>query len=160
MRKKISWTLGLLVAFGLLANILLGNSTKYPAGKDTIETFGDGTYQISSGSTDSLFNEKYGSCIIQKVEKFREVNQKVYLLGSTTQEHVAGEAKVECGYKIYSLIELEDNTMTLCVIPNYAFCPEIYIYRFDEMLDNCDVQFVSALSEFSDEDYSVFLEFE
>lgn len=160
MRKKISWALGLLVTFCLLSNIFLGNSTKYPVGKDTIESFGDGTYQISSGSTDSLFNEKYGSCIIQKVEKFREVNQKVYLLGSTTQEHVVGEAKVECGYKIYSLIELEDNTMTLCVIPNNAFCPEIYIYRFDEMLDNCDVQFVSVLSEFSDEDYSVFLELE
>lgn len=160
MKKKIFWVLCFLIMCCLLVNIFLGDNIKYPAGMDTIASFGDGTYQISSGSTDSLFNEEYGSCIIQKVEKFCEANQKIYLIGSTTQEYVVDESKAECSYKIYSIIELADNTMTLCVIPYNTFGPDIFIYRLDEMLENCDVQLVSAFSEFSDEDYSVFHELE
>lgn len=139
---------------------LHGNNIKYPAGKDIIESFGDGTYQISSGNNKSLFNVEYSSCIIQQVEQFYETHKKVYVIGSTTQEYIVDESKVERRYKIYAVIELQDNTMTLCTIPTNSLYPDIFIYRLYEMIDNCNITLISDLSALPDEDLKVFQEME
>ena len=158
--RRMLWILCFLIVIVLFGNCLPGNNIKYPAGKDTIESFGDGTYQISSGSNESLFNEEYGSCIMQQVSEFYETEKKVYIIGITTQEFFVDEAKVERSYKMYAVLELQNNTMTLCPIPADQSYPEVYIYRLNEMIDNCDIALVSDLSAFSDEDFLTFQEIE
>ena len=156
MKKVIFWSICLLVIIGFAVICVLENEVKYPTGKDTIKSFGNGTYQISSGSNESLFNEEYGSCIIEQVEKFRETGNKVYVVGTTIHEYIADGVKVERGYRIYSVIELEKNTMVLCVTKNNPSQPDLFIYRLDDMIDNGDISLIKNLSDFSNEDLKVF----
>lgn len=160
MKRRILWIICLLIVIVSLVNCFRGNNIKYPSGKDTIESFGDGTYQISSGSYESLFNEEYGSCIIQQVKKFYQTDKKVYIVGKTTQESFSDETKLERSYKMYAVIDLPTNNMMLCSIPDDLSYQEVYIYRLDEMVGNCDVALISDLSAFSDEDFQVFQEIE
>ncbi len=146
----------MLAILGFAVNGVFKNDVKYPEGKDTIKSFGDGTYQISSGSNESLFNEEYGSCIIQRVEKVHETDNKVYIVGTTIHECIVDGSKVERGYQIYSVVELENNTMMLCVAKNDPSQPDLFIYRLDDMIDNCDINLIMNLADFSNEDLRVF----
>ncbi len=53
----------------LLVNSCLGPHVKYPSGFDTVQSFGDGSYQILRGEQKSLYSEKYSSCIINNVNQ-------------------------------------------------------------------------------------------
>lgn len=157
MKKRIYWVLFLLIPLGLCTNLLCRNEIKYPVGIDTIASFGDGTYQISSGTNRSLFNEKYGSCMIQQVDQFYTANEKVYLVGRTVNRYLVDEQEITQDYEIYSVIQLDNNRMTLCVLPQHSLDSEIYIYRLDEMIDHNEVHLISDLSSFSEEDNAVFI---
>ena len=160
LKKRFFWILCFLTALIFCVNRFSGSSIKYPSGKDTIESFGDGTYQISSGNSNGLFNEKYGNCIIQNVDKFHITDEKIYVIGSTEQNAVVDGVEIKRSYIIYSVIELENNTMELFCVPNNPLHPNVFIVRLDEMIENCDVRLLSFLSDFSAKDLTVFHEME
>lgn len=148
----------LLLIFTILAKGMHKDIT-YPAGIDTIDSFGDGTYQLLSGEKESLYNFKYSSCIIPQVKSFRVVNEKVYLTGTALQSYTDGKSNNECVYELYAVIELHNNSLTLCAVSAVPSDPEIYIYRLEEMIENGDMQLLSDFSDFSNVDQSVFAEF-
>lgn len=160
MKRIILWTFCCLGVVFIFVSCLSGNRIKYPAGKDTVQSFGDGTYQISSGSCESLFNEEYHNCIIQKVNKIHQTGTNVYIIGTNTQKTIVDDAEVGQSYKMYAVIELQDNMLMLCAIPANPLYPDVFIVNLDEMLDNGDVVVISELSGFSHEDFSVFQEME
>lgn len=94
------------------------------------------------------------------IKKFYQTDKKVYIVGKTTQESFSDETKLERSYKMYAVIDLPTNNMMLCSIPDDLSYQEVYIYRLDEMVGNCDVALISDLSAFSDEDFQVFQEIE
>ncbi|MEH7305483.1 hypothetical protein [Neobacillus drentensis] len=78
--KKIS------IAF-LLINLFIisgcSNDYKYPPGKDTVEIYGDGTYQILSGDTYSLSNVETQENPEENVYKYKEEKPLVYVIGKS-----------------------------------------------------------------------------
>ncbi|SMQ81532.1 hypothetical protein SAMN05444673_4365 [Bacillus sp. OV166] len=59
------------------------NDYKYPPGKDTVEIYGDGTYQILSGETMTLANVETQEIPEENVYKYKEVKPMVYLIGES-----------------------------------------------------------------------------
>lgn len=155
MKKTICVLLILLIVYVVIANAMRPEIL-YPAGFDTIESFGDGTYQVLSGETDCLYNCKYDSSIISSVEHFRIKNGKVYVTGNSIQHHTYDEAVIKYTYELYAVIEMENNHLTLCVIPDSSSAPGIYIPWLEEMTKNGDIQLLSQLTDFSNEDRAAF----
>lgn len=150
--------LAFFLIFAMLSNEMHTEIT-YPAGIDTIESFGDGTYQLLSDETEGLYNFKYSSCIIQQVKNFRVVNERVYLTGTAIQSYSDSKNNNDYVYELYAVIELHNNRLTLCAVTDSHSAPGIYIYRLEEMIANGDMQLLSQLSDFSNVDQSVFAEF-
>lgn len=167
MKKTIFVILALLVVFLLLANDIRPKIL-YPAGRDTVESFGDGTYQILSGQTEeglrkeTLYNCKYDVVIIPRVQHFQITNGKVYVTGKSIEYYTYDGVDIGCTYERYAVIEMETNKLTLCMIPDSASSVDagldVYTRLMDEMVNNGDVQFLSQLTDFSQEDQSVFEE--
>ena len=154
MKKRMISIFVLTVIVCLISvSCLKGRQIKYPAGRDTKSLFGDGTYQIvsvsgSSGRRDVLSNEKYGTCVIEQVEKVFETKEKVYIIGTTP---------IRRHFTLYAVIELNNNVMTLCIIQDNPIQNDFYFTYMDEMIRNQDAYIISDLSDFTEEDYSVFM---
>lgn len=165
MKKAALVILVLLIVYLLLANAMRPK-VLYPAGRDTVESFGDGTYQIFSGHTadglriETLYNCKYDVVIIPQVEHFQIANGKVYVTGKSIAYYTYDGVDIECTYEHYAVIEIETNKLTLCICPDSASSVDagldIYTRLLDEMINNGDVQLMSQLTGFSKEDQSVF----
>lgn len=164
MKKALLFILALLIAYLLLANATQ-TEILYPAGKDTVESFGDGTYQIFTSQTteglrkETLYNCKYDVVIIPRVEHFQITNGKVYVIGKSTGYYTYDGVDIECSYEHYAVIETETNRLTLCLIPvnsSGEASIDVYIRLLDEMIQNDEVQLLDQLSDFSKEDQSVF----
>lgn len=136
----------------LLAYSFFGPQVKYPAGRDTVESFGDGSYQILRASSErkDLYSEKYSSCIINNVESVHERRGKAYIAGTDTIN--AGSAV----YRLYAVIDTSENTLQLCIIPPDSAAPDLRISRLDEMVTNGDAVVFTSLDDFSEEDRLVF----
>lgn len=138
VKKSIYWICIVLLFLTVWAISPRKNNIRYPAGRDTVESFGDGTYQILSGTCDVLSNEKYGNCIIERVYEFCESSDKVYVIGSPVHGYVDGyipnSADGECLDTIYAIIELQDNTMQLYLRTEDP-SKHISIYRLEEMVE-------------------------
>ena len=161
MKKTICVLLVLLVGYVVIANAMRPE-IKYPAGRDTKESFGDGTYQILTGRTaeglymEGLHNCEYHSWIIPQVENFRITNGRVYVAGNGSRSFSENEVLTEYTYEIYAVIELESNTLALCVIPDSSLAPDMYYGQLDEMIKNGDIRWLNQFADFSNEDRAVF----
>ena len=162
MKKAVFFFLVFVVVLFLVANAMQPE-IKYPAGKDTKESFGDGTYQIatihaSSGYYEILYNCEYRTRIIPYVEQFCLTKERAYIIGNCSRNVVDGENVIKYTYELYVAIELRTNQLTLCVIPNSSSAPDMDIAYLDEMIKNGDLRLVSQLTDFSEADQSVFEE--
>lgn len=76
-----------LIKISLLLIIIVGcEGTKYPVGKDTVQSFGTGMYQImkSSDQTLSMKNlddEAVLTLIEEKIYRYKLVDDKIYIYG-------------------------------------------------------------------------------
>lgn len=156
MKKRVFWIWIVLLLLVVCASYLRNSNIRYPAGKDTVQSFGDGTFQIISGTSEGLFNEKYGSCIIGQVQDVYEVGDKVYVIGSTVHGYVSDGEDVEWHDMIYAVIKLSDNTMQLFAMTEDTSKHDVYIYRLEEMLKNNDVQWISEFLDFDESDQIIF----
>ena len=162
MKKAVFFAVALVVALCLIANAMQPD-IKYPAGKDTEESFGDGTYQIIAGHTSTgyrkdLYNCKYKTSIIPYVEQFQVTKERAYIIGNGSWNVSDGENLIKYTYELYAAIEIGSNQLTLCVIPDSVSSPDMYIAHLDEMIKNGDLRLVSQLTDFSDADQSIFEE--
>lgn len=165
MKKAILVILVLLIVYVLLANAMR-SEILYPAGKDTVESFGDGIYQILSGQTaeglrkETLYNCKYDVVIIPQVERFQITNGKVYVIGKSNGHYIYDGNDIECTYKHYSVIEIETNRLTLCMVPENSSGLDagldVYSRLLDGMIQNGDAQMLGQLTDFPKEDQSFF----
>jgi hypothetical protein len=55
-----------------------GDSVKYPSGRDTVASFGDGTWQIHKCGNRVLYSEETGETLLQDVADWREDGDWVY----------------------------------------------------------------------------------
>lgn len=153
----------LVLVFFLIAVTSCGlrEKSKYPSGKDTIESYGDGTFQLVRIDPaigvfyKALSFEKYHSVVIAHVDNVKRVDGKVYFLGHEDSQYVTDQGIVDVRHTIYAVLELKSNTIQYCAVSDYPLAEAIYISRQDEMVQNEDMVFLDSLSDFSDEDENV-----
>ena len=165
MKKAIFVIFVVLIVYVLLVNAMR-SEILYPAGNDTVESFGDGTYQILSGQTaeglrkETLYSCKYDVVIIPRVERFQTKNGKVYVIGKSTGHYTYAGNNIECTYKHYAVIEIETNRLTLCMAPDDSSDVDagldVYSRLLNGMIQNGDAQMLGQLTDFSKEDQSFF----
>lgn len=105
--------------FVLLIIITILNSTSckpkqqilFPSGKDTVETFCDGTYQLlkTPDRTLTLYNCKYQSAIIDRVEQYKKTDYAVAISGTLKTSQIYAVMDV-VNNKLYCLISSSDDS--------------------------------------------------
>lgn len=143
MKTITKYAIFLMVIICLLYFRYEGSKVKYAPGKDTKESYGDGTFQLL-GNTKSnqtvLSNEEYRCILLDNVQAIKEKNGKLYVIGEYRQ----------CA--LYLVVKLKDNTMQFCTVPE----SEKHFYHLDEMLESGDAVFYASFDEFSKKDREVF----
>ncbi|HWL23499.1 MAG TPA: hypothetical protein VNR38_07090 [Ureibacillus sp.] len=91
--KKICFTF---LIFNLFIISGCSNDYKYQPGKDTVEIYGDGTYQILSGNTNTLANVETQENPEEIVFKYKDEKPLVFVIGEsgyTILNYQTGEIK-------------------------------------------------------------------
>ncbi len=163
MRKFSICMLIFICLLGICMSSCSGEHIKYPEGKDTVMSFGDGSFQILRSMDRKnlcFFSEKYQSCIIRDVEHTQELKGKAYITGSSEIVYVSDDASVEYSYsyQLYVVVNTTENTMQLCAISLDTSAPEIYISYLDEMIKSGKAVVYADLKDFSEEDRLIFEE--
>lgn len=162
MKKYIRIGIILIVTVFIAVSCVKAKRIKFPSGRDTKESYGDGTYQILSHQelpherTLSLRNEAYRSCLIQYVDAYQKEGSKVFITGSNTAPwdnlNDAGR------YLLYAVIDINNNTATLCVVPEGPLMGKYWFSSQEKMINDGVLHLISDISEFNEEDYAVFQE--
>lgn len=136
------------------------STKKYLSGKDTIESYGDGTHQLlRHGEKQSLYTFKYNTCIIEYVNAIQEYNGKVYAIGAYTDtiENI-NEESIEIIYRLYAVVDLQNNHVQFCASPNndYYILSTEPPFIHEDMIVNGDATVYESVTDFSAEDWAVF----
>lgn len=119
-RKMYILVLILVVVFAIgLLDEIRNQKMRHPIGRDTVKSFGDGTYQIQRLSIDKrneLVNLDESQTIINDVEKFRQAHQKVFVIGDGQYVVLTYEE---------GIIEIYDNLQDI---------PDNYKKQFEKLL--------------------------
>lgn len=152
MKKRQLLFFVILIGLVLSYWLYQGSRVRYPAGTDTGISFGDGTFQILTGSRDSLYQIPYNTCLIEQVEDVLVRSGKVYVVGSVPDQEGGKD------FLIYAVITMETNQIRLCFVPQNDAGAMPYIHRLDEMLENQDALLLTDLHDFSEEEQQIFQE--
>lgn len=122
---------------------------KFDSGKDTVESFGDGEYQLlrGSGMSVGLFNCQYHIEVVKFIDKWIEQDDNLYLIG-TYPISFSNIANIKVK------ISLFDNIMYY-YSENIPF-EQLHIPYSDEMIKNNKLIAVEKYDYFSDEDRAIF----
>lgn len=123
-----------------------GNGLKYDQWKDTIEAFGDGTYQLLhqnfNGKNEKILtNCKYSECVATEIEGYEKSKNFVYFKGKYYSKNVYCKLDVENNILWYFAEENEEDLM---------------ISHLDEMISDRHMEIIKSLDEFSNEDMEIF----
>ncbi|MBE6947494.1 MAG: hypothetical protein E7454_04510 [Ruminococcaceae bacterium] len=127
---------------------------RYPEGKDTVESFGDGTYQILRGNFEDkecvgLSFSPAGVHLIPKVKTYQEKNGCIYLVGVDEGYYINGK-KVSWKFAVYAVIDLSNNHIQICAIPEID---SEYNFRISQAaLDTGLITIIGDYSVFSQKD--------
>ncbi len=124
---------------------------KYPPGRDTVESFGDGTYQLQkSNSGLVLRNCAYRFEVASKVIAHKCSGGTLYVIGLTSV-YVSSQVS---DYILYAEISLDSYALKVCLPPEAG---EKYTDRiFQKMADDGKAILLSDFSQFSSESQAVF----
>lgn len=107
--KRYLWIILLIF---LLAAARDKNTPKYEEWKDTISSFGDGTYQIFNQKKDNvdikgISNSKYHQCIIDEIISLKDIDGVLYVNGKFT-EHTVYAVINTLNNKVKYYVELQE----------------------------------------------------
>lgn len=134
----------------LIAVILLvtacSNDIKYEEGKDTVKSYGDGTYQIihqaiNDNSVEVLTNCKYNQCVITDIKKYKEDGDFVYFVGNYYNNGVVCK------------LNTTDNMLSYFVEENNE---ELIMVYFDNMLGDNQIELYDSFDDFTSQDKKIF----
>ncbi|MCQ2452707.1 MAG: hypothetical protein MJ075_06200, partial [Oscillospiraceae bacterium] len=131
-------------------------SKKYPSGRDTIRSFGNGTFQLlrsnvygTKGKVLYMCNE-INTCIIGDVQAIREQGNSVVVIGSPYKDYSGNE-------KVCVVIDLSNNVMEYCVWPSCNQRNRFILYA-DKMSEAGCAVFYESVFDFSEEKQQIIQE--
>lgn len=142
---KRVWIMLIILILSLTA---CNNEKKYDEGKDSIASYGDGTYQIIHQTIDNkavkiLTNCKHNQCVMTEIEKYTEKAEYVYFMGSYHNKEVLCRLNIVNNMLSYFA---EDNGEELIMV---------YI---NNLIEDKQIEIYNSLNDFSEEDILVFEE--
>lgn len=131
----------MLTLFMILSITACGNNfAVYDSGKDTIETFGDGTYQLlhqvkNKVNVKNLTNCKYNQCVMTEVNQWQEFDDYIYFVGHYYE------------YETYCILDTNNNQLKYYIdLPKGEEINMVYSY---DMQQNNELIFLSEFEDFS-----------
>ncbi len=122
---------------------------KYPSGRDTIQSYGDGTYQLLHGDTkDGLFDSRYHTAVIDQVSHIEQKDKFVYAIGYITDR----EAGVKI--KVFARIDTEKNQILYC--PQTEQFDNLPLFNAYDMMQKQELILLTDYNKFSAEDKEMF----
>ena len=124
------------------------NELKYEVGKDTIEYFGDGTYQIihqvdkSGHSVEILSNQEYKQCVLTAIDKHGQTGDNVFFVGKYYENTV------------YCVIDVNTNMCKYYIELNEG--DEFIMVYGHDMQKKHDMLLLKTYEEFSQEERQFF----
>lgn len=113
--------------------------SQYPTGKDTVESFCKGKFQIVGRNPSGLYFKGEGSPLISCVDCTYETNNRIYILGHERhKDHIL----------IYGVIDAKQNKIQI------LFTDEVYLS--DRFLESDSISFCNDFSDFLEEDQKIF----
>ena len=142
MMKKV-WILLIIVILSLTA---CNKNIKYDEWKDSIASYGDGTYQIIHQSIDNKTNEiltncKHNQCVMTEIEKYTEENEYVYFTGKYYNK------------RVFCKLNISNNMLSYFAEDNGE---ELIMVYMNNMHEDKQIEIYKSLDDFSEEDRSIF----
>ena len=145
--KKILFLIAVILVFSVLLSAC-HSDVKYPSGRDTQQSYGDGTFQIIGRNPAGLFFEGAGSPVIPDLWCVYETEDNAYLLGQDYANNIHTE-----DYRVifYGIIQKSNNTMQV-----FYNCDKGTIFVDDCFLQTPKIVYLSSFSSFLSEDQLIF----
>ena len=155
MSNKKTWSVFLVLCFALLITACFDSRLQYPSGRDTVESWGDGTFQLlRSPSARCVSFEKYNTILLDNVEEYLKIDEKVYLYGYIEK----GYAKDPWKYHVFLVLNIQNNTFELCAETQDE--PQYYFTYRDEIIASGEGLLYDTLESFPQEYIAVFRDME
>ena len=140
--QKRSYRLFVLVLVVCLLTGCGNENYKYAPGRDTLEIYGDGTFQLLKGPDEKgLFYCPTGHCEIPNITQTWEMRDEVYFIGNYNDETNA-----------YGILSAKENTLQLCLEDGYRK------YVSKEGIESGDIILLPDFASFTPEEQSVFMQ--
>lgn len=145
--KKIIIFVCILALMGFVISIIVAQNTIYPSGRDTVETYGDGTFQILKGYKPnkelslrikqlSLVDLEKNDNLEEEIITYKKENNKLFVIGSI-------------GYTIVDLSTKEIRQYTIST--KYPGWIDFRIEEYGTKYTN-----IKTYDDFSDEEKEIF----
>lgn len=130
----------------LLFTTACNKNLKYDEWKDTIMSFGDGTYQIihqtvKDENVELLTNCKHNQCVLTRINDYIKEEDYVYFVGYYYSK------------KVYCKLNTKNNMLSYFAEENDE---EFIMVYLNNMIDDKQIELYSSLSEFSENDKKIF----
>lgn len=115
--------------------------------KDTIESFGDGTYQVihqikNGENIEILSNVKHNQCTITEIMEYKVANNMVYFVGKYHSQNVC--------------CILDPKTNLLRYYVDKSNNEEFIMIYLNNLLEDKQIEFIDSYDDFSDEEKYIF----
>ncbi len=132
----------LFLTFVLIVGSLAGcKDYKFPPGRDTVDIYGDGTFQVMRGKELSLHYCPTGAGVIDDIEHYWKVGQNVFFIGQDFDQNRA-----------YGILTPKTNTLQLCLVDGYRE------YVSKEAVESGDIVLLPDFASFTPKEQAVFME--
>ena len=120
---------------------------KYEEGKDTVCTYGNGTYQVlhhNDGNQElqQLMDCKHNQCVLTQIEAYKNMDNVAYFIGRYYTKKVWCKLSVNSNCLYYYIENGDDDKF-------------IMVYLADMQSDN-QIVILSSFDEFSEEEQEIF----
>lgn len=123
------------------------NEIKYDSWKDTIESFGDGTYQViyqikDGKNIEILSNVKHNQCTITEIMKYKVVDNIAYFVGKYHSQDVC------------CILDLKTNLLRYYIDKSNS--EEFVMIYLNNLLEDKQIELIASYDDFSDEEKNIF----
>lgn len=128
-------------------------NSKYAEGKDTKESYGDGTYQLLQQNSESaLFDSRYHTTVVDQVSKIKSEDNFVYVIGNI--RNPVTEEKL----KVFAVIDISKNQIKYC--PQTDKYDDLPLSYANDMMKKKELILMTNYTDFNDKEQDVFRKME
>lgn len=146
--RKIVLLISVILVFSMLCTAC-PDRKRYPSGRDTQESYGDGTFQVVGRTPAGFYFAGSGGPVIPRLWRVYKVKNKVYLLGQDYVDNLPHKDNYRVIF--YGIVEESTNSLQVFYNQNKG-----RIFIADRFLQSSQITYLSSFSDFSENDKLIF----